>query len=150
MNISDEDIHNSEGGVALNPFVSFLMAPFYFLAPQWYLRVDAFFCFQLKTMSCPLLLSKWLSTLPLDMAWWFVLFCSVSGSPSLNSPQGRKLSTGKVKSGKNQQGWGDACVGRQPSQAWGWHLDLRCEPLTYGKFKYTVSNFSTASKAKCC
>lgn len=48
MNISDEDIHNSEGGVALNPFVSFLMAPFYFLAPQWYLRVDAFFVFSIE------------------------------------------------------------------------------------------------------
>lgn len=97
MNISDEDIHNSEGGVALNPFVSFFDGAFLFPGSTVVSKSGCFFFFffQLKAMSCPLLLSKLLSTLPLDMTWWFILFCSVSGSPSLNSPQGRKLLTGR-------------------------------------------------------
>lgn len=85
------------GRSGIEPTRFFLMAPFYFLALQWYLRSNWVLLPppSIGNMKCHLLLSKLLSTLPGDRAWWLILFCRVWGSPYLNSPKGRKLSMGE-------------------------------------------------------
>lgn len=80
---------------------------------------EVIWCFCIEIMSCHLLCSKLLLTLPCDVAWGSVFFCQVSEPPWVSSTKGKELSMCGWKSVKDAEKGTVEMLGIGLQSSWG-------------------------------